>query len=47
VALGPRGEVYLVGSTASPDFPVTQHAVQRKLAGNADAFIVKLVPKRE
>ncbi|MHC4176717.1 MAG: SBBP repeat-containing protein, partial [Planctomycetota bacterium] len=47
VALGPSGEVYLVGSTASTDFPVTSHAVQRKLAGSADAFVVKLVPKRK
>ncbi len=47
VALGPNGEVYLAGSTASADFPVTPQAVQRKLAGNADAFVVKLVPKRK
>jgi len=47
VALGRDGEVYLVGSTASADFPVTSDAVQAKLAGNADAFTVKLVPKRE
>ena len=46
VALGPNGEVYLVGSTTSPDFPVTANAVQRSLKGNADAFIVKLVPAR-
>jgi len=44
VALGPKGEVYLVGSTNSADFPVTVNAVQKTLAGNADAFIVKLVP---
>jgi len=44
VALGPKGEVYLVGSTSSRDFPVTPNAVQTKLRGNADAFIVKLVP---
>jgi len=47
VALGPSGEVYLVGSTSSNDFPVTPGAVQTKLAGNADAFAVKLVPKRK
>ena len=46
VALGPKGEVYLVGSTASPDFPVTANAPQTELAGKADAFIVKLVPTR-
>lgn len=44
VALGPNGEVYLVGSTSSRDFPVTSNAVQTELAGSADAFIVKLVP---
>jgi len=44
VALGPDGEVYLVGSTASQDFPVTPNAAQARLSGNADAFIVKLVP---
>jgi hypothetical protein len=47
VALGPNGEVYLVGSTASTDFPVTPHAVQRRLVGGADAFVVKLVPRRK
>lgn len=44
VALGPNGEVYLAGSTFSPDFPVTPNAVQTGLSGNADAFVVKLVP---
>ena len=47
VALGPNGEVYLAGSTASTDFPVTPHAAQRRLVGGADAFVVKLVPKRK
>ncbi len=46
VALGPGGEIYLVGSTHSPDFPVTGGAVQTKLGENADAFVVKLVPAR-
>ncbi len=45
LALGPKGEVYLVGNTSSPDFPVTPNAVQKTLAGGADAFIVKLVPQ--
>ena len=45
VAIDPDGEVYLVGSTSSRDFPVTSNAVQTHLAGNADAFVVKLVPK--
>jgi len=44
VAVGPKGEVYLVGSTSSRDFPVTSNAIQTELAGGADAFVVKLVP---
>ena len=38
---------YLVGSTASTDFPVTPDALQTKLVDNADAFVMKLVPKRK
>ena len=45
IAIGPNDEVYLVGSTSSRDFPVTSNAVQTQLAGSADAFVVKLVPK--
>ena len=45
LALGPRGEVYLVGSTTSKDFPVTANAVQPELRGKSDAFVVKLVSK--
>ena len=44
VALGPNGEVYLIGSTSSRDFPATPNTVQTDLGGNADAFVVKLVP---
>jgi hypothetical protein len=44
VALGPAGEVYLVGSTSSQDFPVTPGAAQGSLSGPSDAFVVKLVP---
>ena len=47
IAIGPDGEVYLVGSTSSQDFPVTSNAVQTRLGGNADAFVVKLVPTRK
>jgi hypothetical protein len=46
IALGPRGELYLVGSTTSNDFPVTPGAVQTTLGGKSDAFVVKLVPVR-
>ena len=44
LALGPSGEVYLVGKTASDDFPITPGAAQTKRRGDLDAFIVKLVP---
>jgi hypothetical protein len=44
IAFGEKGEVYLVGNTASRDFPVTPGALQRELGGNHDAFVVKLVP---
>jgi hypothetical protein len=43
LALGSNGEVYLVGSTSSRDFPVTANAVRTTLGGNGDAFVVKLV----
>lgn len=46
LALGPDGEVYLVGRTDSPDFPVTAGAVQAKAGGKVDAFLVKLSPNR-
>ena len=44
VALGTNGELYLVGSTSSKDFPVTPNAAQGKLAGNSDGFVIRLVP---
>lgn len=45
VALGPGGELYLMGHTASPDFPVTRRAAQAKFGGGSgDAFVVKLAP---
>lgn len=43
LAFGPHGELYLVGSTSSDDFPVTPGALQKKHAGRGDAFLVKLV----
>jgi len=46
VALGRNGEVYLVGHTSSSDFPATPDAVQTRLGGQADAFVVKLAPAR-
>jgi hypothetical protein len=45
LALGPNGEVYLVGNTSSTDFPVTAGALQTRIGGGpADAFVVKLTP---
>lgn len=46
MALGPRGEIYLVGNTSSDDFPVTPGALQTRNGGKGDAFLVKLVPNR-
>jgi len=43
VAIGHRGEIYLVGRTASDDLPVTAGAAQSKRKGGPDAFVVKLV----
>jgi hypothetical protein len=45
VATGLRGELYLVGHTSSPDFPVTEGAFQSTFGGgNGDAYVVKLDP---
>jgi len=46
IALGPNGEVFLAGSTSSRDFPTTANAMQKKIGGQTDAFVVKLVPHR-
>jgi hypothetical protein len=46
LAIGPKGEVYLIGKTASDDFRVTAGAAQARRKGNSDAFVVKLVPVR-
>jgi hypothetical protein len=42
LAIDPTGKVLLTGYTMSPDFPVTGNAVQKSLAGNADAFVVRV-----
>jgi len=39
-----NGNIYIVGETASPDFPTTSGAVQPKDGGTPDAFVVKLSP---
>lgn len=46
IAFGPDGAIYLVGSTSSPDFPVTSEGVQRQFGGGSgDAFLAKLIGK--
>ena len=47
LALGPKGELYLVGSTSSPDFPATAGAFQTKGGEKGDGYVVKLVPIKE
>ncbi|MGA9041100.1 MAG: SBBP repeat-containing protein [Terriglobales bacterium] len=42
MALDTNGDIYLAGSTTSPDFPVTSGSFQQVLAGNLDAFVTKL-----
>jgi beta-propeller repeat-containing protein len=41
IAVDPSGNVYLVGSTSSADFPA-MNAIQAAYAGNGDAFVTKL-----
>ncbi|MCS1351394.1 SBBP repeat-containing protein [Mechercharimyces sp. CAU 1602] len=42
LALTPKGEVVVTGGTNSDNFPVTPHAVQKRLNGEQNAFICKL-----
>jgi pimeloyl-ACP methyl ester carboxylesterase len=44
VALDASLDVYVVGTTASTDFPVTSNAYQSSLKGQSDAFLVELGP---
>jgi hypothetical protein len=44
VALEWNGNIYLVGSTTSDDFPTTVGAVQTAYHGGGDAFVTKLTP---
>src|SRR5208282_5525369 len=44
IALDASGNMYVVGSTDSADFPVTQGALQNVLGGSRDAFILKIGP---
>ena len=42
IAVDTNGSAYILGSTASTDFPVTMGAFQSGLAGATDAFVAKL-----
>ena len=45
MAWGEDGTLYLVGTTTSPDFPVTAGTLQTTFGGGTgDAFVVRLVP---
>jgi hypothetical protein len=44
IAVDGTGAVYVAGVTDSADFPTTPGALQRRLAGNDDVFVVKLAP---
>ena len=44
VVIGSAGEIYVVGRTASSNFPTTPGAFQRQPGGDDDGFVVKLVP---
>jgi hypothetical protein len=47
VALGSEGELYIVGHTASRDFPTTERSHQSEYGGGSgDAFVMKLVPTK-
>jgi hypothetical protein len=45
LAIGSKGEVYLIGRTAPDDLKVTPGAVQVKREGNSAVFVVKQVPQ--
>jgi hypothetical protein len=42
IALDGSGNIYIVGSTDSSNFPTTSGSFQNILGGNADAFVVKI-----
>jgi hypothetical protein len=44
VTLDSNGNLYIVGSSDSTDFPVTQGAFQNMPGGNTDAFLLKIGP---
>ena len=44
ITVDAQGGIYLAGTTNSTDFPTTQSAFQSVLAGNNDAFVMKIGP---
>lgn len=44
VAIGPDGDIYLAGETASDDLPTTPGALQPTRRGNDDVFVARLDP---
>jgi hypothetical protein len=44
VAVDNSGDIWLAGTTASSDFPVTAGVKQGAIAGGTDAFVAKFVP---
>ncbi|HEV8584180.1 MAG TPA: Ig-like domain-containing protein [Methylomirabilota bacterium] len=44
IAVDSAGAAYVTGVTDSVDFPTTEGAIQRRLAGYDDAFVAKLAP---
>jgi len=47
VALGRDGTVHLLGNSNSNDFPVSSRAAQKKIKGNHDGVVIKLLPVRQ
>src|SRR5262245_48707700 len=43
LAIGPAGDVYVAGTTASFDFPGTAAGAQRRLGGGSDAYVARLI----
>src|SRR6185312_2871171 len=46
VAVDPAKNIYVTGRTDSGDFPVSSTALQSKIAGGTDVFVMKLNPSR-
>src|SRR5262249_3931325 len=44
IAIGPAGDVYVAGDTASLNFPGTGPGAQPRFGGSGDAFVARLIP---